>query len=81
MSILGNITVRQCDQCKKTISLSSDEQYNAFYDRWHSGIKWDFCPECRDTLAVQARILDDEAAESAINAAISKYRPEVSYAR
>lgn len=83
MSLVGAIHVRKCDHCAETAVLSTEDQHSEFYERWHSGMHYDFCPACRGRLAVQARILDDEAAERAISSAVSKYRPapEVNHAR
>lgn len=82
MSLIAYICVHRCDECKRTVVLSQEDQYTAFEESWYSGFgRVEFCDQCRDLATVQARIIDDEKMDRAIEAAISKYRkPEVEYA-
>lgn len=58
--ILASVNVYQCDNCPKTIAVKSDAEFEAFEATWFVGLLHDFCPACRYTVAVQARILEDE---------------------
>jgi hypothetical protein len=81
MSLIAYICVHQCDECKRTVVLQDEEQYAAFDEGWYSGFgRVEFCDLCRDLATVQARIIDDEKMDHAIEAAILKCRkPEAEY--
>lgn len=81
MSLIAYISVHQCDECKRVVVLKDEEQYIAFDDSWYSSYcRVEFCDRCRDLAAVQARIIDDEKMNRAIEAVIAKSRkPEVDY--
>lgn len=77
MSLVGIITVRKCDECKTTIVIKNEADQTEFNDRWHAGYNHDFCPSCRDTVKVQARIMDNEKLDAAITRSLSKYRGRI----
>jgi len=58
--IAAHVTVFQCDECQKLISIKSDFEWEAFAKTWHVGFFHDFCPVCRFKISTQARILHDE---------------------
>ncbi len=82
MSLIAYICIHQCDECKRVAVLKEEDQYIAFEESWYSGFgRVEFCDLCRDLATVQARIIDDERMDRAIEAVIAKSRrPEVEYA-
>lgn len=48
MSIVANLTVHQCDDCRQVAVVQTDEDYDSFAANWLTSVTLDFCPACRD---------------------------------
>lgn len=61
MSVEATFVLFSCDNCKINIGLKSDADWENFEDTWHSGLMYQFCPDCKDKIETQERQLEDEA--------------------
>ncbi len=57
--ILASVTIYECDKCKKTFAVKSDEDWNVLASTWHVGIIHDFCSECKTTPQFRAQMRED----------------------
>jgi predicted metal-binding protein len=75
MSVLGCITVHECDHCKTIVTLSSDDQYQAFEDTWWTSCRLDFCPVCRhlNLPEIIEAVEEELVMQRAIKRAVRKY--------
>lgn len=60
MSIVVFVAVHKCDGCGCYIALANESEEASFAETWYAGFAKDFCPECRDTAAVQKALIADE---------------------
>lgn len=58
--ILATIILRQCDNCTALVAIKTVEDWRTFEKTWHTGERYDFCPECRHKIETQSCILEDE---------------------
>jgi len=59
MSILANITVYQCDDCRQVAVVTTDEDCDSFDANWSTSVAVDFCPACKNKAANRARIVSE----------------------
>jgi hypothetical protein len=59
MSLLAAITVIQCDQCRRVECMRTDIEYSTVEATWYEGIRYHFCPLCRELAVSQDRIAED----------------------
>lgn len=57
--ILAAVTIYQCDNCTTIVCLQTDEDWTDFELMWHDGLKYQFCPECKDKIEAAERIQED----------------------
>jgi hypothetical protein len=78
MSVLGCITMHECDHCKLVAVLTSDLQYQTFYDTWFTSPNLHYCPVCRHlTLPEIIEAVSKELAiQRAVRRAMKKYGTE-----
>lgn len=62
MSVIGTIVVHQCDGCRKTAVVHTEEDIASFASNWYEGLLVDFCTDCKDKIEHQAEIDKDVVA-------------------
>lgn len=65
--ILAAITVVQCDNCPEIESLKTESDVEAFEKKWHDGILFHFCPNCRNKYETQERVVRDKNLDYYLN--------------
>lgn len=55
MSLVANIQIYDCDECKAMISLKNNDDFKAFKGSWFCGIRYQFCPACSVNPATRIR--------------------------
>lgn len=74
MSMIACICVHQCDLCRRIAVLKTEDDNVSFEAEWYNGWGRDYCPDCRDTAAVQQWIIQDEEWDRSLKSALAKYR-------
>jgi hypothetical protein len=67
MSVLAQITVVECDGCKRLATLTNPVERETFEQTWHRTRDKDFCFLCRETIE-----LADEKVISSVVAKINR---------
>lgn len=71
MSVLAQITVIECDGCKRLATLTNDVERETFDKTWLRTRNKDLCFLCREAEAEA----DQQAMDRAISKAVRKYAP------